>query len=129
MSTNTDYSWYWYVRKKGTKYYIGVVDNNGDAPTSALDIEIYYDEIPDAVDDQDDTFPLPDQYEMGLIKGVAAELMLMSPGKTSADILLRNQYIAEYEDAIKQAIHMQIRESEEPIIRPMDLRDDDSWGR
>ena len=77
-TTNTDYSWYWYVRKKGTRYYLGLVTEDGEAPSSANDIEIYYDQIPDEITDDDDLMPIPVQFELGFVKGVVAEIMSMS---------------------------------------------------
>lgn len=124
-TTNTDYSWYWYLRKKGTRYYLGLVNQEGDAPASAYDIEIYYDQIPDELDDNDDLMPIPVQFELGLVKGVVAELMSMS-NKDYYDLQLRNQYIVEYENTIREAIHHQIDASQQPsVIKPFDLRDDD----
>jgi hypothetical protein len=96
-TTSTDYDYYWYIRKKGTRYYLGLVNENGDAiATASLDIDIYYDEIPDELDDQADTLPIPLQFEWGFIKGVAAELMLMS-SKDGLDVTLRRELQREYE--------------------------------
>jgi len=128
-TTNTEYSWYYYIRKKGTRYYLGLVNENGDEVSGAYDIDIYYDEIPDDIDEQDDTFPIPVQFELGFIKGVAAELMAMS-GKDAYDVRLRNEYAREYAKTVSKAIHYQIEESDQPaVMRPLDLRDDDVWGR
>ena len=128
-TTNTDFDWYYYIRKKGARYYLGLVNENGVAVTSAYDIDIYYDEIPDDLDDQDATFPIPVQFELGFIKGVTAELMSMS-GKDNYDYYLRNEYLREYRKMIDDAIHYQIKESQQPIVmKPLDLRDDDAWGR
>ena len=128
-TTNTEFSYYYYIRKKGTQYYLGLVNDDGDAVASAQDIVIYYNEIPDDVDDQDDTLPIPIQFELGFLKGVAAEVMSMS-GKDAYDVRLRNEYISEYNKTISDAIHYQIEEAGQPkVIRPLDLRDDDVWGR
>ena len=131
-TTNTSFSYFWYIRKKGTRYYLGIVDNNGDAiATGSLDIDLYYDEIPDDLSSQDATMPIPVQFELGFIKGIAAELMSMSNVKSDPiNIQLRNQYLREYEDTISEAIHYQIGESQQPLVqKPLDLRDDDNWGR
>jgi len=123
-TTNTDYAWYYYVKKKGARYYIGLVDENGAAATAAYDIDLYFDELPDDVTTQDSTFPLPQQFQMGFVKGVVAELMAMS-GKDEFDVMLRNQYRREYEDMLKDLQHYQINEAQQPIVqRPYDLRDD-----
>ena len=124
-TTNTDYEYYYYIRKKGTRYYIGVVNNNGAAiGTSNLDIEIFYDEFPDEITDNDTLLPIPTQFELGFIKGIAAELMAMSSSDT-LDVHLKNQYIVEYQDCIRDAINYQIKESQQPaVINPFDLRED-----
>ena len=49
-TTSTAYSWFWYIRKKGKNWVLGLVNEDGDAPTTAdLDIEYWYNEIPDEV--------------------------------------------------------------------------------
>jgi hypothetical protein len=127
-TTNTDYSWFWYVRKKGARYYLGLVDQNGDAPTSAYTIDIYYDEIPYEFTSGDDTFPIPAQFEMGIIKGVAAELMAMSSNQ-ALDISLRRDYERVFEQTVLEGIHYQTEEASQPtVIKPLDLRDDDIWS-
>lgn len=127
-TTNTEFKWLWYIRKKGRRYYLGLVNENGDAPTTAYDIDIYYDEIPDEVLTDDDTFPIPAQFEMGIIKGVAAELMQMS-SRQALDISLKREYQAEFEETVRRAIHYQIDESQQPmVIKPLDLRDDGTSG-
>jgi len=123
-TTNTAFTWFWYIRKKGTRYYLGLVDDNGDDPAGAYTIDLYYDEVADDVTTQADLFPLPQQFETGFIKGVVAELMAMS-SKEGLDFALRSQYIREYEDTIMEAIHYQVEESQQPLVmRPLDLRDD-----
>lgn len=127
MSTqNTDYSWYWYVRKKGRKYYLGLINNDGDDASGAYDIDIYYDEIPDEYTSDDETFNIPVQYEKGVIKSVAAEIMVGDENPNWNKIARFNQ---EYEEAIYRAIHMQIEESAQPnVLKPFDLRDDEVYG-
>ena len=61
-TTNTDYDWHWYYRRRGRRGYIGLVDENGDDPASAYDIDIYYDEIPDEITDDDTTIPIPPEF-------------------------------------------------------------------
>lgn len=127
-TTNTEFKWLWYIRKKGRRYYLGLVNENGDAPSAAYDIDIYYDEIPDEFTSGDDTFPIPVQFEMGIIKGVAADLMAMS-SKQALDINLKREYMAEYEATVRRAIHYQLEESQQPtVLKPLDLRDDGQSG-
>jgi hypothetical protein len=128
MTTNTDYDWFFYIRKKGRRYYLGLVDQNGDAPTSAYDIDIYYDEISDEVLTDDDVFPIPAQFEMGIIKGVAAELMAMSSNQ-ALDISLRRDFERAFEQTVLEGIRYQTEEASQPmVIKPLDLRDDDIWS-
>jgi len=127
-TTNTDYDFFFYIRKKGRRYYLGLVDQNGDAPTSAYTIDIYYDEISDEVLTDDDVFPIPAQFEMGIIKGVAAELMAMS-SKQAVDISLRRDFERAFEQTVLEGIRYQTEEASQPmVIAPLDLRDDDIWS-
>lgn len=122
-TTNTDYSWYWYIRRKGARGYLGLVDENGDDPSGAYEIEIIGREIPDAYTSDDDTFNMPAQYEYGVLKGVVAELLAMD---AHADKKLIREYENEFERTVARAIHDQIAATGQPtIMKPFDLRDDD----
>ena len=124
-TTSTDYNWYWYIRKKGRKRYLGLVDQNGDAPTAAYDIEIWYDEIPDEFTSDDSDMAVPQQYELPIIKAVASEIMVGDSEKKQ----IRREFMGEYENCIYNAIHDQIQESQQPmIVKPIDLRDDEPYG-
>lgn len=125
MSTeNTEYSWYWYQRTKGKRWYLGIVNNNGDDPSAAYDIEVYFDKIYDEITSNDDDIPVPLEFEEALIKACVAELLLMD-GNSKLEYRIR-EYRKEYEDGIAQAVHKQINESQQPaVIKPLDLRDDD----
>jgi len=122
-TTNTEFNWYWYIRKKDRKYYLGLFDENGDDATGAYTIQINYDEIPDEVDSDDDTIPIPIEYEMPIIKAVAAEIATMETGFDKSLIAL---WRSEYQDCINNAIHNQIGETSQPLVlKPFDFRDDD----
>ena len=123
-TTNTDYAWHYFIRKKGARRYLGLVNESGAAPSTALTdaLVIHYDEIPDEYTSDDDSWKMPDQYELSIIKGVAAELIMMDP---SADQGLAAKYDYEYERGVTQAIHDQIKDSQQPmVLKPLDLRDD-----
>lgn len=123
-TTNTDSSWYFYIRKKEERYYVGIVDQNGAAPTGAYDIDLYFDEAPDDLTSQDSVFPLPQQFQQGFIKGVVAELMAMS-NKDALDLHLRNIYLREFEKMKYDLHHHQINESQQPLVqRAYDLSND-----
>ena len=50
--------------------------------------------------------------------------------KDGVDVALRRELQAEFERTVYEAIHYQIEESGQPtVIKPLDLRDDDAWGR
>ena len=121
-TTNTDYAWFWYIRKKGDRYYLGLIDENGDDATAAYDIVIHYDEIPDELTSDDDEIPIPVQFEHYLLKGCAAEILDMEPEVNERKLM---RYRAEFEKGIEEAFHFQIEESQQPaIMEPLDLRDD-----
>ena len=121
-TTNTAFSWYWYIRKKGKRYYLGIVNNNGSAPASALTAQIFVDNIPSEISSEDSEIPVPKQFELWFIKGCVAEIMKMDAKPNVGKIGLFN---AEYEQAKYQALHRQIKETSQPaIIKPFDLRDD-----
>jgi hypothetical protein len=120
-TTNTDYSYYWYIRKKGKNYYLGVVDDNGDAiGTADLDIQIFYDEFHDEISSTQDTLDIPIQFELAFVKGCANEILQM-----------QGQYNQVYEKAFKEmiykAIEYQNNQANSPkIIKPYDMREDTS---
>ena len=122
-TTNTDFNWYWGIRKKDRQYYLRLFDENGDAPTGAYTIQLFYDEIPDEVDSDSDTIPIPIEYEMQIIKAVAAEIATMETGFDKSLIAL---WRSEYYEAVQKAIHNQTAESAQPLVlKPFDFRDDD----
>lgn len=119
-TTNTDNSWYWYVRKKGRNWVLGLVDDTGVATATAdLDIEYWYDETPDEISSDDDTLPIPQEFEHAFAMGVVYEIMRMH-GKEI------RSYKRDFEQAIYDAIHKNIQESQQPAtLSPYDLRMDD----
>lgn len=118
-TTNTSSKWHWYVRGKGANRYLGIVDDEGAAPTTALDIDIWYNSVPDEIASDDDTLGIADAYMMGLIKGVAGEIMQMS-GIVSP---LTATYQRDFERAVYDATHDNIAETQQPAIQaPLNLR-------
>jgi len=121
-TTNTDHTYYWYIRKVGRRYVIGLVNENGEAPDGAYTLEIMYDRFYDEVTRDDDIIGVPIRFESALIKGVAAELMKMDSDPNWNKLAL---FEREYEKGLREAIHFQIGESQQPCVqRPFDLRDD-----
>lgn len=117
-TTNTTKSWLWYIRQKGKNSVLGIVDENGAASTSALTVEYWYQEIPDEIESDNDSIPIPSQYEHALAMGVVYEIMRMH-GKSI------RSYKEDFERGIYDAIHTQIEESQQPmIISPLNLRND-----
>lgn len=130
-TTNTSTSWYWYIRKKGKNWVLGLIDENGTAPASALDIVYWYDEIPDEVSDADD-LPIPVEFQHAIIAGVVedAKRMLgernMGTRRRSKLGNIVNPWRADYEDGIYEGRHRQTEETQQPLaISPYDLRIDD----
>ena len=122
-TTNTDSTWYWYVRKRGRRYYFGLVDSNGDAPSAAYDIEIKFDRFFDEATEDDTVLAVPIQFEPGILKGVAAEILSMEEKPNERKLAM---FRAEYEKAVYNAIHFQIGESQSTVVqKPFDMRDDD----
>ena len=122
-TTSTEFNWYWAIKKKDRQYYLRLFNENGDAATAAYEIEITYDEIPDEVDSDGNTIPIPIEYEMPIIKAVAAEIATMEPNFDKSLIVL---WRSEYQDCINNAIHNQIGETSQPLVlKPFDFRDDD----
>ena len=122
-TTNTDSEWYWYIRRRGKKYYIGLVDANGDAPSTTYDIEIKFDRFFDEATDDDTVLDVPIQFEPGVLKGVAAEILSMEEKPNERKLAM---FKAEYEKAVYNAIHFQIGESQSTVVqKPFDMRDDD----
>lgn len=118
-TTNTDKGWLWYVRKLGKNYVLGIVDDTGTAPTSALDIEYWFDELPDEITSDNDELPIPLEFEHGFSMGCVYEILRMM-GKEN------RSYRQDFENTIYDAIHMQISETQQPLtISPLDLRMDD----
>lgn len=134
ISTNsTDKSWFWYVRKAGKNWVLGLIDHTGTAPASALDIEYWYDKVPDEITSEDDIIDVPIEYEHGFLMGVVDEVMRMLG--TAHKLEKRrsrmgnyvNTYRADFEDAIYDAIHKNVDETQQPLtIAPLDLRMDEN---
>lgn len=108
---------YWYIRKKGTNGYIGIVDAVGAAPTTAdLNIDIWYDKIPDEITSDDDTVPLAYEWHEGLLKGVVYEYLMMQGIK-------RPEFKQEYQETVDRCKSRVIIDSQHPLrVIPMDIR-------
>lgn len=122
-TTNTDYDWYWYTIQKGRRLWLGLVTEDGAAPSSALTIEMRVEKFPAEVEDEDSILDIPQQFELAFAKGIAAELMQMEPQADSKTI---NLYRKEYDNMRDDMIGRKFRETQTPCIQaPLDLRDDD----
>lgn len=123
-TTNTAHSWFWYVRKKGKNHQLGLVDESGAAiSTASLNIEYWFDEIPDEVTNDDADIPIPTEFEHGFAMGCVYEVLRMQGVK---DL----NYKKDFEDTIVDAKNRQIEESQQPMtIRPYDMRMDSTQFR
>ena len=118
-TTNTSHSWFWYIRKKGKNHVFGVVDESGVAlSTAGLNLEYWYDEIPDEVSSDDDAIPLPIEFEHSFAMGCVYEILRMQG-------INNVSYKKDFMDGIDDAKHRQISETQQPMtIRPLDIRMD-----
>ena len=121
-TTNTNYEWYWYLLKKGRYWTLGLVDENGDSPDSALEMEIICEKLPDDLTSDDDILPIRTEHELGFAQGVAAEIMKMSK---RADKNILALYTLEYNKMRSNVHHELIKESQGPaLLKPVDFRND-----
>jgi hypothetical protein len=118
-TTNTDSNFYWYIRRVGKNFTLGIVTGGGVATSTAdLDIEIWGDRLPIEITNDQDELPLPEIVEHGFIMGCVYELLRMS-GK---EIIT---YKMDFEKAIGEAIHYNVHNTQQPMVLKMpDLRDD-----
>lgn len=113
-TTNTTTKWYWYIRKRGEKWYLGLVDEDGDAcDTANYNIDIWYDQFPDEITSDDDLLGIPEEFIFGLAKGVASELIKLNGMITP----LTQQYDFEFERLVYDAIHKNIEATQQPLIQ------------
>jgi len=115
-TTNTDYNYYYYIRKKGRNWVLGIIDNEGDdIGTSNLTIDIRYDAIPTEVTSDDDTLPIPRDAEYGFSMGCVYHLLL-SLGHDA------RSFKEIYDQTVYDLRHRQVQETETPsIIKPLNL--------
>lgn len=120
-TTNTSFKWYWYVRNVGNRGYLGIIDENGDAPsTASLDIDVWHKEFPDEITSDDDAIGIPQEYLFAIAKGLASEVIKATLGTPTN---LTQQFDIEYERVIYDALHDAINASGQPAIQmPINLR-------
>ena len=117
MSSTNPY--YWYIRKKGGNWYLGVTGSSGDAIDGSSTVKVHYHEMNDAISSRDDIIEIPEQFELGLMKGCADEL-LQHYGSNNV------RYARAYEDAKYDAIAYQNDQANSPlVIKPYDVREDE----
>lgn len=119
-TTNTTTLWHWYIRLRGGRFLLGLVDENGAAPTTAgLDITVFYQSWPDEISSDSDQIGLPSEFLHVLAKSVASEILKMNGGVTA----LTQQYDLLWERGIYDALHLAIDESKQPMTQyPINLR-------
>jgi hypothetical protein len=67
----------WYTRFVNGKLKLGIIDRNGDVLAEDLEVIVYANGYTSELADDDELIPLPDDITLGLVKGVAAELLSM----------------------------------------------------
>jgi hypothetical protein len=135
MSTlSTSQSWFWYIRKRGKNWVLGLVDGDGEPPSTAdLDIEYWYDEVPDEITSDDDEIPIPAEYEHALAMGCVYEILRINGEKFRLSDMRRDRWgnlvpspLADFNDGIYNAIHQQTKASQQPLrIAPYNIRMDE----
>jgi len=123
MSTTntTNDRWFYFVRLKGTRFNLGIVDETGTAPTTAgLDITVYYSKFPTEIDSDSQQIGLPSEFLHVLAKAVASEILKMNGGITP----LTQQYDYLWERGIYDGVHLAVDNAAQPITQyPLNLRD------
>lgn len=118
--SGTTVDWHFYVERRGIYGYIGVVDQNGNAPTTAgLEIEIHYSGFPDAISSDQDTIGIPERYFMPYVQGITAEVLKMNG---AANMNLVQMYTNEWERCIIDMRHDVVDSENQPMVQfPVDL--------
>jgi hypothetical protein len=121
-TTNTTSEWYWYAKQKGRRLWLGLVDGDGAAPSSAYEIKIRCNKYADEVEDEDSLLDIAPEFELGFAQGIAYELMKMD---TKADVKTINVLKQAYDEMKAEMIARNFRETQTPCIQhPFDFRDD-----
>lgn len=108
--------WYYYLRRKGINWKIGLVDQDGAAIDSgSLTLKLWYEEIPDEIGDDDDILPLHKEFIYRFAKGCAFEYLL------SEGIIL-SEYKSEYEKGIVKIKSKKINQTQQPLqVKPITI--------
>jgi len=114
-SVNDNTPWYYYLRRKGRKGHIGLVDGKGNAISSAsINLKIFYEEIPDEIDDDDDIIGIPEEFLFDFAKGCAYEYLL-------TEGIENKLYFQQYEFGIKKAIKRVVDTERPAMIQPIQI--------
>lgn len=118
QGTTTD--WHYWIERRGIYGYIGVVDEHGNAPTTAgLEIEIHYSGFPDQINSDQDEIGIHERYFLEYAKAVAAEVMKMN-GALNAPLI--QVYTQDWERCVMDMRHDAIDEEAQPMVQlPIDL--------
>lgn len=119
-TTSTTSTWYWYIRKLGKNWVVGLVDSGGAATTSVLTVDFWSNGIPDELTSDNDEFPIKRAFEHGFAMGCVDEVLRLQGNRKDLS------FKQDYENIIYDAIHEQIQETQQPLtISPLDLRMDE----
>lgn len=116
----TTVTWHWYIERRGLYGFIGIVDDHGNAPTTAgISVDIYYSGFPDAIQSDQDTIGIPERYFFEYAKSVAAEVLKMN-GATNPALI--QSYAQDWERVIYDMRHDQVDLENQPAIQlPVDI--------
>lgn len=115
-STTNNSPWYFYIRRVGRNWKIGLVDKDGDAHTSdGIEIKLYYESLPDEIEDDEVVLPIPEEFLFGFAKGCAYEYLL-------TEGMQHEVYRRAYESEVRKAIHRVIQQSHQPLmVKPITI--------
>jgi len=82
----------WYTRRSGGKLYLGLIDDaTGEALDAGAEVIANVAENPDELIAESDQLPLNEEYILGFVKGIAADLL-------QTDNVYRQDFIFDYEN-------------------------------
>lgn len=116
----TTITWHWYIENRGVRGYLGIVDDNGNAPTTAgLDVEIHYSSFPDQIISDDSQLGIPERYFYSYAQAVAAEVMKIN-GALNAPLI--QLYASEWERCLYDMRHDAVDAAAQPMVQiPIDI--------
>lgn len=109
-TTTNNSPWYFYVRRVGPNWKLGIVDKDGDPHTTAdIEIKIYYEKLANEIESDNDLISIPLEHLANFAKGCAYDYLQLEGVE-------RKDYLGSYEFEIRKAIHKVTQQSNQPLI-------------